>query len=231
MHIDTQPESPLSAAMSGEPRGQRRRARSVPHEDEPEAQYQLQTPHSRSTSKIYSSPSYATSLASPSHTSAEFDEDDASYAGLTDDDEETGLTTEEQKERRQRRRQAYRTQDVGATTRQAAKGGLSIADLDVLKKSGINAVLIGLWYLFSVSISVVRAPSSKPDCVHRLNGSPRSIINGCSRRRNSTFNSHFSRPPCICWFSSRCLRLFYYSCRASGLVLEDLIRMIERILE
>lgn len=140
--------------MSGDARGQRRRARSVPDEDDIETQHPLQAPHGKAPSKNYKSPSYASSLASLRDTSDELDDDLASRAGLTDD-EETGLTKDQQKERRRRRRrQAYQAPDEGVGV-QGKKGWLSMADMVVLKKSGVNAMLIGLWYLFSVSISVV----------------------------------------------------------------------------
>ena len=81
--------------------------------------------------------------------------------GESDDefpDEETGLTG---KERRQRRRRDRKNSQLDA--RIAGKiGGAAyetkVADQTVLRRVLTNAVLIGLWYLFSLSISLVRQP-------------------------------------------------------------------------
>jgi solute carrier family 35, member C2 len=73
-----------------------------------------------------------------------------------DVDEETGLTGKERQKylQRKRRRDALDSRIAGA-------GGISKeearqADRSVIRKLLFNAFLIGLWYLFSLSISIVR---------------------------------------------------------------------------
>ena len=68
-------------------------------------------------------------------------------------DEETGLTTEERRKHLERKRQHN---DLDA--RIAGEGRIAqsdSADKMVIRDLLINAALIGLWYLFSLSISIV----------------------------------------------------------------------------
>jgi solute carrier family 35 protein C2 len=74
------------------------------------------------------------------------------------DDEETGLTAQQRSARRRRRRKQRRRLDARiADVKASKKPGLSLAlaDKDVIKRLLINAALISLWYLFSLSISIV----------------------------------------------------------------------------
>lgn len=74
------------------------------------------------------------------------------------DDEETGLTAKDKRRRRQRRRKnTLLDQRVAGDVKVTAEEKKQ-ADLNVLKNGIINGVLIGLWYLFSLSISIVRVP-------------------------------------------------------------------------
>jgi len=73
-----------------------------------------------------------------------------------DDDPETGLNQQERRKyiKRKRRRD-------GLDSRIAGSAGLSKdeareADKNVMRNLVVNAVLIGLWYFFSLSISIVR---------------------------------------------------------------------------
>lgn len=72
-----------------------------------------------------------------------------------DVDEETGLTGPERKKHVQRKRQrdALDARIGGAA---ASKHVEREADKDVIRKLVVNSGLIGLWYLFSLSISIVR---------------------------------------------------------------------------
>lgn len=85
------------------------------------------------------------------------DDDDLQY------DEETGLTGKDKTRRkRKRRRNTLLDQRVvnnsAATTAEEKKQ----ADQNVLRKGIINGVLIGLWYMFSLSISIVGFLPSHP---------------------------------------------------------------------
>lgn len=73
-----------------------------------------------------------------------------------DVNERSGLATEE----RRKRLQVKKRRSEAATDAAAYKNGLSkeeqkAADKDVIKKLVTNAILIGLWYFFSLSISIV----------------------------------------------------------------------------
>ncbi|KAL8725837.1 MAG: hypothetical protein Q9181_006269 [Wetmoreana brouardii] len=73
--------------------------------------------------------------------------------GLTDD-EETGLTGKDKRKRKRRRTLNTQLDERVAGTMGAPASGWSLADRNVIKASLVNALLIALWYLFSVSISV-----------------------------------------------------------------------------
>lgn len=83
---------------------------------------------------------------------AESDEDD-SDDGIQDD-EETGLTAKQRNERRRRRKRQRQRLDAKIA---GVKGKSSnvVADKNVATALAINSGLIGLWYLFSLSISIV----------------------------------------------------------------------------
>lgn len=76
----------------------------------------------------------------------------------SEDDEETGLTQKKRKRRRGRRKQMTDLDSrIGGTD--TANQGNKRADRKVLTSLFINALLIGSWYLFSLSISIVSRPS------------------------------------------------------------------------
>lgn len=84
-------------------------------------------------------------------TSDELEMDDLSDDGLQDD-EETGLTGKDKDRRkRRRRRNTLLDERIAVTITDEEK---KEADQNVLKKGIINGILIGLWYLFSLSISI-----------------------------------------------------------------------------
>ncbi|MCJ1281717.1 Triose-phosphate Transporter [Xylographa opegraphella] len=73
--------------------------------------------------------------------------------GLTDD-EEAGLTRVDKGKRWRRKRRHTLLNERIAGGAGTSKQERKVADLNVLKSSLINAVLIGSWYLFSLSISI-----------------------------------------------------------------------------
>ena len=72
--------------------------------------------------------------------------------GLSDeegstDDEETGLTRVDQGKRRRKKRRHTMLDERVADGIETSKQGRKVADLNVLKTSAINALLIGSWYV------------------------------------------------------------------------------------
>jgi hypothetical protein len=82
---------------------------------------------------------------------------DGTFDGDTDSDsdEEAGLDPEGRRNRRHRREQNTTLDGRVGDQAMSAKEERKLADMDVLKRSAINVLLILLWYTFSVSISVV----------------------------------------------------------------------------
>ena len=79
-------------------------------------------------------------------------------------DEETGLTSKERRQRWLQRGRRRREPDAEIMDVKISEHGRHQADVAVIKRLGINAVLIGLWYIFSVAISMVSS-SSQRACV------------------------------------------------------------------
>lgn len=90
----------------------------------------------------------------------------ASDDALTDD-EETGLTGKDKRKRKRRRTLNAKLDERVAGSTGVSPSGWSLADRNVIKASLINIVLIASWYLFSVSISVVRCPCTELSLGHR----------------------------------------------------------------
>jgi solute carrier family 35 protein C2 len=89
-------------------------------------------------------------------TSEDVELDNLSEDGLQAD-EETGLTGKSKGKRRQRRRTNTLLDNRIANEITVTAEEKKEADQTVLKKSVVNVILIGLWYLFSLSISIVRS--------------------------------------------------------------------------
>lgn len=70
------------------------------------------------------------------------------------DDEETGLTTKDKRRKRQKKRRNTQL-DQRIVRESITAEEKREADQNVVKKSLVNLTLIGLWYLFSLSISIV----------------------------------------------------------------------------
>ena len=134
-------------------------------------------------------------------TSEDVELDDLSEEEELQDDEETGLTGKHKDRRkRKRRRNTLLDQRVAANITITAEEKKE-ADQNVVKNLLINGFLIGLWYLFSLSISIVSPilPTDTP-----ANVSYRSIISGCSTQSTSISTSPCLRPAstCSCNFPS-----------------------------
>ncbi|EER41646.1 solute carrier [Histoplasma capsulatum var. duboisii H88] len=70
------------------------------------------------------------------------------------DDEETGLTAKERRQRWKQRRRHRRELDARIVEVKISEDGRRLADRAVVKRLGLNAILIGSWYIFSLSISI-----------------------------------------------------------------------------
>lgn len=107
-----------------------------------------------------------------------------------DDDEETGLTNGDKKQRRKRKRRNTlldgRIANVDAKALEE-----KIAVQSFWRQASVNGLLIGLWYTFSISISVVSLEWTS-DTSHSLRVV--SSINGFCRRTTSTSTFHYSSP-------------------------------------
>jgi hypothetical protein len=126
------------------------------------------------------------------------------------DDEETGLTGKNKgRRKRKRRRNTLLDQRVAADVTITAEEKKE-ADQNVVKNLLINGLLIGLWYLFSLSISIVSPQQLRS--LSFANVWHPSITNGCSIRNTLISTSRYSQPACTCscnsplrpWFSSSC---------------------------
>ncbi|QKX59322.1 uncharacterized protein TRUGW13939_06454 [Talaromyces rugulosus] len=76
------------------------------------------------------------------------DSDDA-----LNDDEETGLTAKQRNDRRRRRKKQRKRLDAKIAGVKSKTSNV-VADKNVARRLTINACLIGLWYLFSLAISI-----------------------------------------------------------------------------
>lgn len=140
------------ATRSSQPGASERREESLRHGDGGPNKWDEQEP-------LTAEDTDASDLSSSAVETRELDimsSDDDQY------DEETGLTAHQKRQRRRRRRQRRkldaRIADV-KSTRSILQ--LNLADRNVARKLFINAGLILLWYFFSLSISIVSAPSSQ----------------------------------------------------------------------
>ncbi|TVY18058.1 putative transporter [Lachnellula arida] len=86
-------------------------------------------------------------------TSEEVELDDLSDDGLQDD-EETGLTGKDKGRRKRKKRQNTQLDHRIAGDIKITDEEKKEADQNVFKRSLVNGILIGLWYIFSLSISI-----------------------------------------------------------------------------
>lgn len=80
------------------------------------------------------------------------------------DDEETGLTTKERR-RKQKKRRRNTLLDQRIARDNVTAEEKKEADQTVIRKLAVNGTLIGLWYLFSLGISLVSQISSDPKAI------------------------------------------------------------------
>jgi solute carrier family 35 protein C2 len=132
----------------------------------------------------------------------EVDETDVPDEDLHDD-EETGLTGKDKRRKRRRRRRNQLLDQRIAKDDDISPEEKQEADRNVAKSLVVNGVLIGLWYFFSLLISLVRHfffPHPAAWCLHRqaanLSRSHTSTTNGCFHPTSSTSASPCSPPPC-----------------------------------
>lgn len=86
----------------------------------------------------------------------EMDDMDDTFSGDgLEDDEETGLTQQERMKRKRRKRRNTRIDERIVEESAITVEEKRIASQNFLRASLINGILIGLWYTFSISISVV----------------------------------------------------------------------------
>lgn len=120
------------------------------------------------------------------------------------DDEETGLTGKDKRRKRAKKKRHTRL-DQRIVREGLTAEDKRVADQNVFRKAVINVVLILLWYLFSLSISIV---SSFPPAKHSTSlqrwdrhadlGFHCSTTNGCSPRTSSTSRFLCSQPRYTC---------------------------------
>ena len=107
--------------------------------------------------------------------------EDFELADLSDDDlqddEETGLTGND-RGRRSRRKITNTLLDHRIAAEAVTAEEKQEADVHVLKNMLINGILIALWYVFSLSISLVSSPSRLERCAW---ANISSTTNGCLR--------------------------------------------------
>lgn len=122
-------------------------------------------------------------------------------SGLSDghlqDDEETGLTKQQRNRRKGKRKGHVQLDQRIARERIISADEKKEADQNVVRRLAINGILIALWYLFSLSISLVSVEnlffllfvllplfSKRLATAHSISLPIRSIINGCSTMGN-----------------------------------------------
>lgn len=131
--------------------------------------------------------------------SEDFEMDNLSDDGLQDD-EETGLTGRDRRKRKKRKQRNTLldqrvTGEVNMTEEEKKE-----ADKYVVKNMLINGVFIVLWYIFSLSISIVSPRILGASVCQLLIYF--SIINGCFRPITSIFTSLYSLLADICLYNS-----------------------------
>jgi len=107
------------------------------------------------------------SIASNGESSSDWELDDMDENENLDDDEETGLTDKDKKRKRRRKRRNTLLDQRIIKDTETRKIEDDIAKKSFTRNAIINAILIGLWYGFSISISVVSSvitPDVKNNC-------------------------------------------------------------------
>ena len=113
------------------------------------------------------------------------------------DDEEIGLTKPDVSKRKQKKRRHTQLDERVVGNAEGTDQERSLAKKRVIPALAMTALLIGSWYTFSLSISIVSLFGLFMGWIRRTD-SIYSITNGCSRRNISIFVSHCSRHVCTC---------------------------------
>jgi solute carrier family 35 protein C2 len=87
--------------------------------------------------------------------SDDFELDDIVSENGLEDDEETGLTSQDRQKRRKRKRRGTLLNERVAPGADTREEELRLANSSFWSAVIMNSVLIGLWYLFSIAITVV----------------------------------------------------------------------------
>jgi solute carrier family 35 protein C2 len=115
------------------------------------------------------------------------------------DDEETGLTGKDKRRRGQKKRRNQML-DQRVVSDDISPEEKKEADRTVARSLVVNGTLIGLWYFFSLLISLVWTHKPNLRAVVVWNGlltPATSTTNGCSHPTSSTFVFPCLLPPCI----------------------------------
>lgn len=133
---------------------------------------------------------------SVTRSSSDWEMDDIHSEDGLEDDEETGLTQQERsKRKRRKRRNTLMEERISQDNKDIAKEEQRLANASFYRDSLINAILIAMWYTFSISISVVSgfhviiASNMSNQVFH-------STTNGCFQKEISIFIFHSSPPAC-----------------------------------
>jgi solute carrier family 35 protein C2 len=91
----------------------------------------------------------------PISSGSDWEMDDIRSDDGLEDDEETGLTAQDRQKRTKRKRRNTMADERVAPAADTTKEEERLASQHFWHDTAINAVLIALWYTFSISISVV----------------------------------------------------------------------------
>lgn len=87
--------------------------------------------------------------------SDDFEMDDIVSEDGLEDDEETGLTSHDRRKRRRRKRRGTMMDERVAPGADTREEEMRLASKSFWAAIVTNSILIGLWYLFSIAITVV----------------------------------------------------------------------------
>ena len=110
--------------------------------------------------------------------SKERDDRDSFSDGELQDDEETGLTADDRRRRQKRKRRNTQLDQRIAKETASAEDKRKLVDRSIMKNALINCALIALWYILSVSISLVRLPFLRILFDMKVAGIGKTNING-----------------------------------------------------
>jgi hypothetical protein len=104
--------------------------------------------------------------ANPVSSGSDWEMDDIRSDEGLEDDEETGLTVQDRQKRTRRKRRNTMADERIVPDSEISKEEERLASASFMRDAIINCILIGLWYTFSISISVVsRTTQSKSCCL------------------------------------------------------------------